>query len=94
VRLIVIYDISDDGDRERLARRLLALGLERVQRSAFVGVGGAALAKDVARAAQPFARGERDSVIVFVVPASSVRGALVVGRPMAPLEGVARYAVL
>jgi len=37
VRVVVVYDISDDAKRYRLASRLKALGLSRIQRSAFAG---------------------------------------------------------
>ena len=94
MRLVVIYDISDDGDRVRLARRLKHLGLQRVQRSAFLGRGGYAYAKDVVRAVSRYVNGELDSLIVFVVPDESVRRALVVGTPMSPLEGESPYAVV
>ena len=94
VRLIVIYDVSDDRDRLRLADTLKRLGLVRIQRSAFVGRGGLALAKDVVRSARRYVRGAADSLIVFVVPNQSLRRALVLGSPMAPLEGEAPYAVL
>lgn len=94
MRLLVIYDISDDSSRERVARRLKLLGLTRVQRSAFVGVGGVARAKDVARAVQHLIDPATDSVIVFVVPSVSVKRALVIGTPMAPLEAVKLYAAL
>lgn len=92
MRIVVIYDISDDGARERVARRLKAMGLVRVQRSAFVGVGGRARARDVARAAAPLIDGSTDSVIILVVPTGSLRGASVLGTPMAPLEAVRPYA--
>ncbi|MEM0226590.1 MAG: CRISPR-associated endonuclease Cas2 [Thermofilaceae archaeon] len=94
LRLIVIYDISDNESRERVARRLKLMGLARVQRSAFVGVGGVARAKDVARAVAPLIDASTDSVIVFVVPGRSVREAFVLGTPMAPLEGVRPYATV
>ncbi|NPA85912.1 MAG: CRISPR-associated endonuclease Cas2 [bacterium] len=34
---LVVYDISDDDKRNKLAERLKDLGMERIQRSAFVG---------------------------------------------------------
>ena len=94
MRLIVVYDISDDASRERVARKLKLLGLARVQRSAFVGVGGVARARDVARGVAPLIDPATDSVIVFVVPGESVRRAVVLGTVMAPLEAVRAYAAL
>ncbi len=93
MRLVVVYDISDDGNRQRLASRLLGLGLTRVQRSAFVGRGGYAFAKDVYRSVQRYVTGESDSVIVFVLPDEDFERALVAGKPLAPLSGDARVVV-
>ncbi|UNQ73770.1 CRISPR-associated endonuclease Cas2 [Infirmifilum sp. NZ] len=93
MRVVVVYDISDDADRLRLSSRLLGLSLTRVQRSVFVGRGGYAFAKDVYRVAQRHVTQEGDSVIVLVVPDESLERALVAGRPMAPLGGEARVVV-
>ena len=88
MRLIVIYDISDDRDREIIARKLKNLGLTRVQRSSFVGRGGVGHAKDVWRAVQRYVSGPRDSLIIFVVPNESIRQAIVVGHPLGRMDGV------
>ncbi|MGC9171174.1 MAG: CRISPR-associated endonuclease Cas2 [Thermoproteus sp.] len=45
--LLVIYDISDDDLRLKVADFLKAKGLVRVQRSAFIGPGSTALKRDV-----------------------------------------------
>ncbi|MCC6023066.1 MAG: CRISPR-associated endonuclease Cas2, partial [Desulfurococcaceae archaeon] len=37
MKVLVIYDISDNNDRNRLAEDLKKLGLTRIQRSAFIG---------------------------------------------------------
>lgn len=94
MRLIVVYDISDDAAREKVARKLKLLGLSRVQRSAFVGVGGVARAKDAARAVAPLIDHSSDSVVIVVVPVECVKRALVLGTTMAPLEGVRPYATV
>jgi len=93
MRLIVVYDISDDDNRLRVARRLKSLGLRRIQRSAFIGRGGAALAKDVVRAVARYVRGPSDSLIVFIVPNEAVRRALVVGARVG-LETAKPYTAL
>ncbi|MEM1598923.1 MAG: CRISPR-associated endonuclease Cas2 [Pyrobaculum sp.] len=45
--LLVIYDISDDELRVKVADFLKSRGLVRVQRSAFIGPGSTALKRDV-----------------------------------------------
>lgn len=86
--LIVVYDISSDKVRLRVANKLKYFGLARVQRSAFVGRGGLALAKDIVRASGRLIDHETDSVIVFVTPDKSVRQALIIGTPLGGLENV------
>jgi len=88
VYLIVVYDISNDKVRLRVANKLKYFGLTRVQRSAFVGRGGLALAKDVVRASGKLIDHETDSVIVFVAPDKSVKQALIVGTPLGDLSNV------
>ncbi len=88
MHLVVVYDISDDRARLRVADRLKCLGLVRVQRSAFVGRGGSGLARDVARATSRLIDHGRDSVIVFIVPDRSVRHAIVLGTPWGDLRDV------
>lgn len=86
--LIVVYDISNDRIRLKVANKLKYLGLTRVQRSAFVGRGGLALAKDVVRASGRLIDRETDSVIVFITPDKSIKQALIVGTPLGDLRNV------
>ncbi|MGQ9468923.1 MAG: CRISPR-associated endonuclease Cas2 [Nitrososphaerales archaeon] len=62
---LVIYDISDDKDRTKLAELLMNYGLERIQYSGFKGPLNThdcvILAKEVRR----FVKGDRDSVYVI-----------------------------
>ncbi|AEE94627.1 CRISPR-associated protein, Cas2 [Acidianus hospitalis W1] len=37
MKIIVVYDISDNGKRNKLANELKKFGLYRIQRSAFEG---------------------------------------------------------
>lgn len=37
MRYLIIYDISDDGLRDAIAKRLLDYGLTRIQYSSFIG---------------------------------------------------------
>lgn len=51
--LLVIYDISDDGKRNRVANTLKKYGLFRIQRSAFKGNLDSQRVKDLIRALKP-----------------------------------------
>lgn len=81
VRVLVVYDISDDGDRQRVSRTLEAWGLSRIQRSAFTGVLQRARVRDLARRVERLINTETDVVhIVPVQPADWAR-VLVLGKP-------------
>ena len=88
MRLIVIYDISDDRDRETIARKLKNLGLTRIQRSAFIGRGGKGHAKDVWRAVQRYVKEPIDSLIVFIVPDEVIKQAIVLGVPLGGMRDI------
>lgn len=90
MRVLVVYDIGDDLVREEFARRLQQLGLERIQRSCFLGRGGVDLVKTVARVAERLVDAKRDVVHVFPLDEYSFRYARCVGKPMnlAEVEGV------
>ncbi|NPA05740.1 MAG: CRISPR-associated endonuclease Cas2 [Crenarchaeota archaeon] len=76
--ILVFYDVSNDAKRLKLADTLKALGLTRIQRSVFMGLGGQARAKEVARAAKMIVD-EGDSVVVVLVPADYVKKMIIVG---------------
>jgi len=94
LRVVVIYDISDNSVRLRVAEKLKSFGLTRVQRSAFVGPGGCALAKDIARMTRRFINPKSDSLIIFVVPDKSVEEAIIVGTAIGPLYTSPRIRIL
>ncbi|MCD6509753.1 MAG: CRISPR-associated endonuclease Cas2 [Thermoprotei archaeon] len=94
MRIIVVYDISDNSSRLKIAERLKGFGLTRVQRSAFVGPGGTGLAKDIARLSRRMIDEDKDSLIVFIVPNKSVEEAIIIGKAMGPLYTSPRIWVL
>jgi len=67
VRVLVVYDISDDAKRLRLAERLKALGLSRIQRSAFAGRLDSSRLRDLYRLCERFAADEGDVIHVFTL---------------------------
>ncbi len=79
--VVVFYDISDDRRRQRIADYLQSKGLTRVQKSVFIGRGGKALARDLARRlVKMLGNDDRDSVVILVVPSESIRDMLAIGK--------------
>ena len=66
VRVLVVYDISDDRDRLKVARTLEAWGLSRIQRSAFTGMLQRARMRDLARRISWII--DEDTDVVHIVP--------------------------
>ncbi len=77
--VVVFYDVSDDRRRAMLAEFLKSMGLTRIQRSVFMGRGGHAKAKDIARRASRLVDKRTDSLVVLVVPDDYARRLIVVG---------------
>lgn len=77
--VVVFYDISDNRVRLRISDKLLSRGLTRIQRSVFVGRGGYALAKDLARYLSSLV-GPGDSLVIMVVGDDSVRNMFIIGN--------------
>lgn len=65
VRLLVVYDVSDNGRRFRLAKELKRFGLSRIQRSAFAGEVDPQRMKDLCRSCSSIVDRERDVVHVI-----------------------------
>ncbi|AAB89376.1 MULTISPECIES: CRISPR-associated endonuclease Cas2 [Archaeoglobus] len=63
---LVVYDISDDGSRARLAKLLEKFGLQRVQYSAFRGELNPNDREVLARQVGKFVRDDRDCI--FIIP--------------------------
>jgi CRISPR-associated protein Cas2 len=61
----VIYDISEDHTRNRIARRCLDFGLYRVQKSVFLGDLEANRVEEVILFSRDLLDLEKDSVFVF-----------------------------
>lgn len=67
VKVVVVYDISDDAKRFKLASQLKVLGLSRIQRSAFAGTLDSSRLRDLYRLCERFASGEADVIHVFTL---------------------------
>ena len=79
-RYIVIYDISDDSNRNKLAEELFRISLTRIQRSAFAGDLDPQRAKDLVRILQRFIKDPDDVIHVFRLGIRDWENRVVLGR--------------
>ncbi len=80
MRVMVVYDVSDDKRRLRLARTLERWGLARVQRSAFTGVLQPGRIKDLERLVRAIIDPSTDVVHILPVQDQDWRRVRVIGR--------------
>ena len=66
MKVVVMYDVSNDRARESLANNLQRLGLTRVQRSVFVGRANSQVLKDIERVVKLHINPSSD--VVHIVP--------------------------
>lgn len=66
--IIVAYDISKDDRRDAVAKTLFSMGFTRIQRSLYLGRGGLAKARDVARRLEELIDENTDVVDIILVP--------------------------
>ncbi len=81
MKIIVAYDIGDNVKREAFAGFLKRLGLERIQRSLFIGRGGGGLVKDIERMARRIIDPCRDCVHIFILSSYEQTRVRVIGTP-------------
>jgi len=81
MRLLVVYDISDNKAREELAKKLRKLGLNRIQRSCFLGVGSQEKVKHILRISEKLIDLNNDVVHVILLDEYSFRSVRYVGTP-------------
>lgn len=74
--LVVAYDVSEDDVRNRIADVLKAFGLQRMQRSVFVGRLPPALVKELAERVARIARGANAQVVIFKVDKRAIDTAI------------------
>ena len=78
--ILVIYDITDDGLRLKVASFLKSKGLVRVQKSAFLGRASAARRAEIEAGLRRLLRGEENvNVQIYPIPPSSFRRRVVIG---------------
>ncbi|RLE74988.1 MAG: CRISPR-associated endonuclease Cas2 [Thermoprotei archaeon] len=77
--ILVIYDITDDKLRQRVADFLKSKGLIRVQKSAFLGSASHALRAELEAGLWRLVKGEKANVQIYPIPPSSFRRRVVIG---------------
>ena len=80
----VIYDISDDRTRSRTAKLCKTTGLERVQKSAFLGKLPMNRIDELALQLEELIDAERDSVFLFPLCADDFRRVRTIGLAFDP----------
>ncbi len=81
MRVLVIYDISDNEVRAKLAEDLKRLGLSRIQRSAFMGTINPSALKDLKRVCSLRAKSDSDVVHIVQLCDYDWRKVAVIGKP-------------
>jgi CRISPR-associated protein Cas2 len=86
MRLLVVYDISNNAVREEFAKRLQGIGLTRIQRSCFVGRGDVNKVKQVLRLAEKLLDARRDVVHTILLDEYSFKNIRCFGTPFTSLD--------
>ena len=76
----VVYDIADDKTRTRVARRVLGMGLYRVQKSVYVGDLEPNRIDEIEVASKELMDEETDSVYIFPMCEEDFRKVRLLGR--------------
>jgi CRISPR-associated protein Cas2 len=84
VYIVVMYDVTEDGVRNKVAETLRAFGLVRVQKSAFVGRLPPALVKELAERLRRVARGANADIIILKVDKRVLDTMIRIGPPPPP----------
>jgi CRISPR-associated protein Cas2 len=81
LRYVIVYDISDDGKRLKVAKVLEQWGLARIQRSAFTGSLQASRVRDLARRLELIIDVDSDVVHIIPVQPQDWARVIVLGKP-------------
>ncbi|MEZ0289867.1 MAG: CRISPR-associated endonuclease Cas2 [Sulfolobales archaeon] len=87
---LIVYDISDDDNRNKLADYLKSRGFTRIQRSVFVGRPLSNVMADVERSLNRFIKDSTDVIHVFSIPEIYLRNVRVYGRPWSSMPSLGR----
>lgn len=84
--IIVVYDIGDDNKRKRYADYLKSKGLQRMQRSMFMGKTSPMIIKDIYRLTPRFMDLSNDIVHIIPLTQYSFQHIKVYGKPFTELK--------
>ena len=85
---LVIYDITDDKIRSRIAEECLAHGLTRIQKSAFIGVITNQVRKSLIRRMEKILGDNRGNIQIFIICENDMRFRKIISRgDYSPEEG-------
>ena len=77
---LVIYDISDDRTRNKIASACKRFGLSRIQKSAFLGEMISSKRKELIDVLRRLIRGEKGNIQVFVICKPDLALRTVIGK--------------
>ncbi|AAL62620.1 CRISPR-associated endonuclease Cas2 [Pyrobaculum aerophilum] len=89
--VVVAYDITEDEVRNKVADALKAYGLERIQRSVFVGRINPALLKDLVERLKRITKGANADITIFKVDRRAIDTAIRIGPPPPARKNVDLY---
>ncbi|NPA69645.1 MAG: CRISPR-associated endonuclease Cas2 [Crenarchaeota archaeon] len=79
--ILVIYDITDDNLRQKVADILHSYGLSRIQKSAFFGYLINARIKDLAAKLRKMIRNQRANIQIYVLCSQCLTRRIILGVP-------------
>ncbi len=94
VKVLVVYDVSDDRDRMNVSRTLQKWGLSRIQRSAFAGNLLRARVKDLARKLEKLIDTKTDIIHIFTLTPIEWNNAIIIGKPLWLRAQVAAFEII
>ena len=77
---LVIYDISDDEIREKVAQICMDYGLVRIQKSAFLGRINSQRRKSLIKALERKIKPDTDNIQVFIICDADIRFRIIIGE--------------
>lgn len=92
--VIIVYDISSNEARAKLANYLKTKGFDRIQRSAFIGKPLPGVLRDVERILPKYVEAESDVIHLIPLLEYSLEHMKVFGKPFSEITGDRRLLVI
>ena len=94
IRVLIVYDISDNRKRKKLSDYLKSKGLSRIQRSAYIGKVTHSILMDIERVIPRYIDREHDILHIFPITDYTLRYMKAYGKPLADIAGEEQHAVV